>query len=173
MAFFEFTVLVPGAVVAAVDFGAGDLDKADTGFDETAGAETLEAVEPLILVGGVEAVEFFGGVAFLVEIEHVGYGGLHLVGHLVVANGGIDGVVGADGGEELTVFLKDDVELGALEGCGFVGGFDVGDGFAFGLDRHGLMGGGKEAVGEVFEATGRDCARVQEHVAGKVFVFAA
>ena len=86
---------------------------------------------------------------------------MHAVGHFGVFDGGFDGVVVAGFGEEGFVLEGEGFHLGALDLVRF-GGDDVGDGNAVGTDGHGLVGGGEEAVGEVFEAAGGIVAVIQE-----------
>ena len=50
MPLLQVFVLVPGPVVAAINFRAGDFDEADAGLDEPAGPKALEPVESLVLV---------------------------------------------------------------------------------------------------------------------------
>src|SRR5437016_9096363 len=44
VAFLQFSMLVPGAIVPTVYFRAGDLDKANARFDEAPGAQALHAI---------------------------------------------------------------------------------------------------------------------------------
>ena len=95
----DLAVLVPGGVVA-VETRTGDLDEPDALLDQPPGPEGLGGVEPLVLVGGVEAVELPDMLRLVIGVDDVGDGGLHPEGRLVVGDQRFDrGAVGGRRGE--------------------------------------------------------------------------
>ncbi len=169
VAFAEFAVLVPGGVVA-VGERAGDLDEANAGLDEAAGAKALEGVEFVEVVRAIDAVEAEGGGGFAGHIAKRGDEGLHAGGGLVIADGGFDGGVGIRAGG--VVLVAEEIEFGALNREG-IGGGDVVHGPALGANGGGLMGGREEGAGEILGTAVGDPIVVEEDVAGEVFVFGA
>src|SRR5262245_36117727 len=140
---FELGVCVPLAAGAVVD-----LHEANAAFDEAA-SEQAEAAHH----GGffdVEAVEAFGFVGFLGEVDGFGGGGLHAEGEFVAAHAGVEfGLVGVLVGEA-AVHAGEEIELAALLGVGdLFGGVEVGDGLGAALDANPLVDGGHEAGGPV------------------------
>ena len=102
VAFVEVAVLVPLDFAVAV----GDLDEADAALGEAAGHEALAAE-----VGGdgvVEAVEFFGGGGFGVDVLGFGHGGLHAEGEFEAGDAAFEGEVGAGEGEVVVVQLGEE-----------------------------------------------------------------
>ena len=169
-------VLVPSGVVGVV--GVVDLDEADAGFGEAAGHEALAAE----VVGGgfVDAVEFFGGGGFGVDVEGVGGVGLEAPGEFVGLDDGFDFLLlGGDLGalELLLVEAAEEVELAVFGGGAEGGVLEVFDASFFGglagaAEGGALVAGGEEG-GAVVAGAAVGEAGGDGDEAGEVFVFGA
>ncbi len=142
-------MLVPCPVVLTMNFRAGDLDKANACLDQPPRAQALQAVQAFVFVVSIQSVQAFGGLALLVQVQHVRHDGLHLVCHFVVLNGGLHGIIVLDRVQELPVLLEQHVELQALDLRIHFSRFDIDDRYAICLHRRGLIGGRQKTVGKV------------------------
>jgi len=164
----DLAMLIPGGIVA-VEARAGDLDEPDAALDEPAGPEGLGGVEPLVLVGGVEAVEPADVLRLATDVDDVGDGGLHPKGRLVVGDQGLDRrAVGSGGGEASILGLKQG-ELATLESLG-IGSDDVVDRRAGGPEQRRLMGGGEIGAAEVLQAAVGNPIVVEDDIAREIVV---
>ena len=169
-------VLVPSGVVGVV--GVVDLDEADAGFGESAGHEALAAE----VVGEcfVDAVEFFGGGGFGVDVEGVGGVGLEAPGEFVGLDDGFDFLMlsgDLDALELLGVEVAEEVELAGFGGGAEGGVLEVFDGGFFGglagaAEGGALVAGGEEG-GAVVAGAAVGEAGGDGDEAGEVFVFGA
>jgi len=89
---------------------AGDLDEAYARFDESAGAQTLDAVKAFAGDVGVEPVEALRSLGFPGKIEDVGHERLHAVGQFVIA----DGRFNAGGARKVRVLVAQQIEHSLL-----------------------------------------------------------
>ena len=165
------TVLVPRRVVA-VETRAGDFDKTHACFHEPPRAQCLRGVKALVLIGGVEAVEFADVLGLAANVGQFGHGPLHEEGGLVIGDDALDGLGIGALRSELCILRGEQREFASLDG-GRVRRCDVVHGHAFGPHHRGLMTGGKKRAAEVFQSAIGHPVVVEHYVAGKVLIFGA
>ena len=87
---FQLAMLIPRRIVA-VKTGAGDLNKSDARFNQTPGSQSLQRIQLLMFVGGIESIQFLNVFRFTTDIRDVRNGTLHQERCLVIGNGPFNG----------------------------------------------------------------------------------
>jgi hypothetical protein len=164
MGTLNVVVAVPGTVV--------ELHEANAFLDELAGKEAFAAKGVRGVVA--DAIEFFGFLIFLGEVESLGHLHLHAESEFVVVHargefvvtGMLRGVRGVEFGEQ--------IEIAALTVAADAGGWrEIENRRAFGPERRALEAGGEVTVAPVGRATLRVAHLWQHDEAGEVLVQSA
>ena len=93
VALAQFVMLVPSAIIATVEIGRGDLHEAHARLHQPTGAQALQAIGALMLIGGIETVELLDRLGLAVQIQYIGRQRLHAVGHFKVGDGRLNRTV--------------------------------------------------------------------------------
>ena len=165
-------MLIPSAIHAH-QVGARHFHKADSAFNQPSRAQTLQPVEALRLVRGIQPVELARRLALLGEIQDVGHQRLHAIGHFCIRDGRLNGILAILAAEKFAVLGQQHVELGALDPGIRIGGREVFHGHALVTQVGGLVRRGQEAGGEIFQAAGRHIGIAQKNVARQIAILQA